>query len=985
MRQSARILFPILLAVLLASSASAFGLSSAADSDLAVAQLEVEATVEPLGIDNVLPRFSWRLESPLRGVLQSSFHILVASNRQLLQEGHADLWDSGKVDSGNPWALYAGAPFKSRSRYYWTVRVETAAGISSGWAQPSWFETALLNPSDWVAEWISGPERPTERLTPEQGLADDAEIREAGEFCRPPLWPQGGFFPSMVKNNHGECRELRPAPMLRTSFQVGKAVAQARVYSTGLGYNDLRINGEPTSQSVLDPAFTNFSKTVYYTTHDVTDLIEPGENVISTTLGSGQYDNAARTWDWGWDLAEWRSTPALRLQLHITYEDGTEETVTSNANWKVSTSGPTRYDSYYLGETYDARKEVPGWDRPGFDDSGWMSVRIADAPGGRARAQTHEAIEVVDVLDPGMVRRPKPGVMVYDVGQNLAGWAQIIVNAPSGSAVELFFSEKLNDDGTASDDTGFALVGGQLQTDYYIAKGDGNEVWKPRFSYKGFRYVQVSGPSASPLPEDVNVSVEAIEVVRTAFQATSAFTSGNPLLNQIHANTRWAMQSNVHGIITDTPIYEKNGWTGDAQLSAGMTSILFDTERLYTKMFRDMIDAQSAEGELPLLSPSNENYGYVGKPAFKPTDCCGSTPAWDAFWFIVPWEAYQRFGDLRALEVTYPAMRKYLDLWIPKWTGKDGDEFDHTLTAGLGDWDPPEGTPTNISLASTAYYARFAQIAAEAAHALGHRDDARRYQELFEEIRMDFNARYLAPDGFYRDSVESPFTHTAQAMPLALDLVPPEKRASLAVRLADDIRENRGGNAYVGILGARYILPALTSEGHIETAFQVATQTDYPSWGYWIRELGWTGLGEFWEATSRSRNHHFFGTIVQWMYEDLAGIRPVAPGFREIAIRPEIPDSLTHVAASYQTVLGHVASSWRKTRSGLEVDVTIPPNAVGIIQLPGTDPRMVTEYGTGTELPAASAPSVSMLSSSEGRIQYRLGSGHYRFRVRKNQ
>jgi len=452
------------------------------------------------------------------------------------------------------------------------------------------------------------------------------------------------------------------------------------------------------------------------------------------------------------------------------------------------------------------------------------------------------------------------------------------------------------------------------------------------------------------------------------------------LLDRIHGNTRWAVESNTFGIITDTPIYEKNAWTGDAQLSSGAAATLFDMERLFTKMARDMVDAQANTGEVPLLAPSNENYGYVGKPAFKPEDCCGATPAWDAFWFVVPWESYQRFGDRRVLETTYPLMQRYLHNWIPRWTQKDGDEYDYTLTAGLGDWDPPEGTPTNIALASTAYYARFARIAASVARVLGREQDAERYDRLFETIRSDFNARFLVGD-IYRDQPDDEFSHTAQVLPLAFGLVPDSLREGLAARLASDIMDHRGGNAYVGILGARYLLPVLTDAGYVDVAHGVVTQTDYPSWGYWIEELGWTALGEYFEATSRSRNHHFFGTPVQWMYESLAGIRSLEPGYEKIVFKPEIPGDLDYLSASVETVRGRVAAEWRATPNGLEVDVTVPPTAVGVVHLPASSPEQIAEIGTGTVVPADRADGVTLVGIEAGRVVLEVGSGTYRFRV----
>ena len=610
---------------LLAQGSSGAGVS--------VTRLETDAAATPLGIDDKAPRFTWILTSGRRGVLQTAFRVLVASRPELAADGRADVWDSNQIDSESPWISYAGPPLASRTRYFWTVRVWAGTDVASEWAAPSWFETGLLEPADWHGQWIAGPER-SGPLTQAHGEADDHAIRAAGELCRPVGWLTTGWSAAAKKNNQGACRELRPAPLLRRSFTIGKPVTRARLYASGVAYADLTLNGRPVSARRLEPAFTNYSKTVDYTTDDVTSLLHPGENVVAAVLGSGQFDDAARTWHWGWEDAEWRGTPRLRLDLHVTYEDGSEDVIVSDRSWKVSVDGPTRFDNYYLGETYDARREIAGWPRPGFDDAAWAAARVVDGPTGVMRAETHEPIEIVATRPAGTRSEPLPGVIVYDVGQNLTGWAELAVEAPAGTAVEVFYSEKLADDGTASTD-GNALVYGQLQTDYYVSKGKGRETWRPRFSYKGFRYVQLSGPNRQPLAAGVAAEIVRVDVVRTSVPDTSTFEVSQPTLAHIHRNTAWAIHSNMAGIITDTPVYEKNGWTGDAQLTSGAASLLVDTERLYRKMFQDMADGQTTEGEVPLLSPSNRNYGYVGKPAFKPVDCCGATPAWDAFWFVL--------------------------------------------------------------------------------------------------------------------------------------------------------------------------------------------------------------------------------------------------------------------------------------------------------------------------------------------------------------
>jgi alpha-L-rhamnosidase len=942
--------------------------------------LETNGATRPLGIDDPHPRLTWHVAASTPGVVQTYRHVLVATHPDLLQPGRADGWDSGAVATGDPWIIYAGVPLRSRTRYYWTVRASTNVGGAGTWAPPEWFETAILSPADWAGQWIAGPERKGP-LTQTEGEADDAAIRAAGEFCRPVGWLTSGWAATAKKNNQGECRELRPAPMFRKTFSITRPVARARLYASGLGYADLALNGQPTSSRQLAPAFTDYEKTVLYTTDDVTALVVQGQNVVSMVLGSGHFDDAARTWDWGWEDAEWRATPRARVDLRITYTDGAEEVVASGATWKVSAEGPTRFDSFYLGETYDARRDAALWREPGFDDRAWAGARVVGGPAGTLRAEAHEPIRVVQRLEPGRRSEPKPGIVVYDVGQNLTGWADLVVEAPAGTPIEIFYTEKIGEDGTASA-VGNDLVYGQLQTDYYVARGGAPETWTPRFSYKGFQYVQVSAPGGTPLAPAVRVSIAGISQVRSSLARTSQFGVSQPTLARIHANTRWAIESNLHGIITDTPVYEKNGWTGDAQLTAGAASLMFDTERLYRKMFQDMADAQTAEGEVPLLSPSNRNYGYVGKPAFKPADCCGATPAWDAFWFVLPWESYMRHGDVRALARTYPLMRKYLDEWVPRWTGRDGDGYAHTLTAGLGDWLPPKDVPTINALVSSAFYAHMARIAADTARALKDEAGAARYDALAARVRDDFNARFLGSDGVYREKPEDGFVQTAQILPLAFGLVPDARRASVAERLADDIVTRRRGHAYVGVIGATYVLPVLTATGHHDVAVEVATKTDEPSWGYWTDALKFTALGESWPADTRSRNHHFFGAIAQWLYEDLAGIRPIEPGFALIEYAPEVPAAgLDSVSATHDSVRGPVRSAWMRGPSGVSFTVVVPPNARGRILLPAADASSVRLEDGGGLRPLSGAAGVQIGAVTDGRLRIDVGSGEYRFHV----
>src|SRR4051794_32646353 len=665
-----------------------------------VTGLEADAASTPLGIDDATPRLSWRLTSDERAVTQSGYRVVVATTAAKAAAGQGDVWDSGGVDSSDPFAEYAGPALAARTRYYWSVRALPA----SGWAEPTWFETAYLDSSQWKGDWISGPARIERKLTYNEGAADDACCQQgattltgavaagarnvkvaavnaftqgstvtlenetptiasvgtpttrttlgaaatagatslrvnditwirvgdtltvdaepvtvtaltpsnfgastvtiaaplaqahanaapvfdagtgvtftaplaaahasgaaltqtnlASDFCRP---PGTGFGPMY----EGNCREIRPEPLLRKSFTVDSAhgaVVKARLYSSGLAYNNVELNGARTSDRVLAPGFTRYTKTVEYTTDDVASLIHPGENVLATRLGSGQYDDETTSNDWHWEDAEWRGTPRLRADLYVTYADGTEQVIHSDDSWKAGL-GPTRFDAYYLGETYDARRAIAGWSAPGFDAGTWSPARTVAAPTGTLRAMTEEPTKVVANHPAGTRTSPRPGVFVYDTGLQRAGWATIKVSgAPAGTPIQILYAEKLNPDGTVTN-AGFTAVG-QIQTDYYIADGTGTpehpEVFQPQFTYKGFQYIQVSAPSdpastqagsgtPQPLAQGTSVTVDSVQEVRQDLATTGTFSAGASLLEKIHQTTLASLHENyVASIITDT-------------------------------------------------------------------------------------------------------------------------------------------------------------------------------------------------------------------------------------------------------------------------------------------------------------------------------------------------------------------------------------------------------------------------------------------------
>lgn len=841
--------------------------------------------------------------------------------------------------------------------------------------------------------------------TPGTGLTLTGALSKAhaaGEAVVGPA-PTDWCRPANGATLSGACKEIRPVPYLRKAFTVSSehgAVTKARVYASGLGWNDMTLNGTNTSaRTFLDPGFTSYDKTVLYTTDDVTGLIKPGENVLAAQLGSGQYDNETTSGNWGWSSAEWRANPTLKADLVITFADGTEQTIKSDTSWKTSDAGPIRYDNHYLGETYDARKELTGWNTAAFDASGWADARSVPGPAGTLIAQQLERTSLIADHPAGTRSLPRPGVILYDTGQQYAGWATTTVTgAPAGTVIQIRYAEKLGADGLVSI-SGYAPAG-QIQTDYFISKGPQAQTWTPRFTYKGFQWVQISAVGGTALPDGVNVTVDSVQEIREPMAPTGVFDSSSDLVDLIERNIRSSVAENyVSGVITDTPTYEKNGWAGDAQLSAPTASLMFDTERHFEKSAIDMVDDQRASGEVPLVSPGTQNYGYEGGPAFKPANAA-ATPIWDAYWFVVPWEGYLRYGDKQSLARTYPGMRQYLLNWLTKWFASDGDQYAFTLSSGLGDWCVPTGAdaplgsatrfsvPTIIAPSSTAYVAYMAKIAADSARALGK--DASDLDALYANVKADFNAKWWdASVGYYRESATQPLVQSMQILPLAFGLVPPERRRALQEKLVHDVLVTREGHQMTGIAGARWIYPVLQEAAEegvpdaAKAAYTIAQQTTYPSYGRWATELSWTSLGEYWEQSSRTRNHHMFGSIGQWFYEGLVGIKPTKPAYEEIEFKPLIGDAgqLNQASASYESVRGKVASSWKKTAGGLQLNVTVPAGATGRVYVPYTDPAKIGEVGTGTPLVASEAPGVKLVGIAGARVVYEVGSGSYAFRA----
>lgn len=875
-----------------------------------VRDLRCEYAVNPLGVEVKEPRLSWRLDSAERGQKQTAYQILVASSQQHLLADQGDLWDSGRVPSSSSiQVVYKGKPLSSRQRCYWKVRVWDKNGRASRYSGPSFWEMGLLSPKDWSAEWIGYP---------------------AG-------WPGRALY-------------------FRYDFELPRAAQQGRAYIAGLGYYELSLNGLRVGDHVMDPAPTDYSKRVLYATYDITPYLRQGPNAIGVIVGNG-----------------WYGMPKLLMQLEVTFADGSSAKFFTRGGhtdlgreWRL-TSGPIVANSIYDGEIYDARLEKPGWNRPDQKrpnphgrTEGWVVAVPVEPPGGRLVSQMIEPIKVVETLTPRSVREPAPGVYVYDAGQNLAGWAALRLRGKQGAQVTLRYAENLKPDGTVNQDN----LRKAAATDVYISKGGEVETWEPRFTYHGFRYVQLEGYPGRPTLDELT-----IKAVRTSVEANGKFECSNALLNRIHQMVWWTEASNLHGIPTDCPQRdERMGWLNDLTVRIEQALYNFHLPRFYAKFLEDVRDTQAEDGSITDTAP----FKWGRRPA-DPVS---------ASYLLLAWELYRHYGDTRAMARHFDGFKAWVNFLI--------SNSDNLIVryGSWGDWSPPItfGTPgsigagavsrdTPVQLMSTGYLYYCARLLSQMAGILGRKTEQAHYQSLARQVAEAFNRRYWneAAGGYGANN------QAANAFALFLGIVPKERLLRVVGNLVKDV-EKHDWHLTTGNLCTKYLLEALTEHGRVDAAYRIVTQETYPSWGFMLAN-GATTLWERWEHKTggemNSHNHPMMGSVGSWFYKYLAGIMPdpQSAGFARIIIRPHVVRDLKWVRAEYTSPHGQIGSFWEREDGKLKLKVRIPVNSTAKVWFPGEDPGAVTEGGA----PASSAPGVTFLRKEARALVFEIGSGDYEF------
>jgi alpha-L-rhamnosidase len=874
-----------------------------AEGPEAPTDLRCEYLSNPLGIDVHEPRFSWVLHHTARAQAQTAYQVLISNRTEGVERDTGDVWDSGKVASSDSiQVVYAGKPLSSGKTYYWKVRYWDTAGKASPYSAAAQFEMGLLSREEWKGQWIGG------------------------------------------------------GNLLRKEFSLDGKVVRARAYVTALGYYELTINGEKVGTNVLDPAWTTYPKRVLYTTYDITHQLRNGKNALGAMLGGGWATLGERFFTP--DIGAYYKAPALLIQFNIELEGGKTASVASDSSWKVA-QGPIVSDSVYDGEIYDARRELPGWDRPGYDDSAWSGAQTVEGSKGTLSAQMMPPIRVIDSMVPVSIANPKPGVYVFDMGQNMSGWVQLRVQGPAGTQVRLRFAELVYPDGMINREN----LEAAKSRDIYTLKGEGQETYEPRFTYHGFRYVEVTGYPGIP-----NLDSLRGRVVHTAVGTVGSFVASKQILNDIQRLIHWSQLTNLFSIPTDCDQRnERQGWMGDAQATAEEAMMNFDMAAFYTNFIRDMRDAQAPDGELPDTVP--RKYGSV------PGDL-----GWQTAYPLLCWYMWQQYGDSRILQENYDGLKKYVE-FLRSHAQDNVYRLHHE-----GDWVELAHTPGDY-IADVWYYydvslfSRMAQV-------LGNSSDAASYGQLAAQIKDALNRTFFDGNtGNYANG-----TQTANAMPLFLDLVPKDQRESVAENLTNDIVYYQNTHVTTGFIGVKFLMPVLTAIGRSDLAYELAAQTTYPSWGYMV-EHGATTLWELWQEKTgpamNSQDHIMFGSVGAWFYNALGGITlsPDSVGYQHIRIAPQVVEDLHWASASVDTIRGTVASSWSHFPGVMTLEVVIPVNSDARVVIPSEEQMTDVVIREGDRVVWENGHYVSgdpglTGAAQDGRdVIFQVGSGHYSFRL----
>ncbi len=876
-------------------------------SQINITNLKCEYLTNPIGIDSENPRFTWQIHSDISGIEQNSFRLLVGTDSVEVSQGKGDFWDSGLVNSSIVLTEYKGSDLKPFTRYFWKVELNFDNQTETVSSNVASFETGMVNQNNWKGNWIS----------------------DTYDF------------------------NVKPAPYFRKEFSVEKKVKSARVYIAVAGLYELTLNGEKVGDHRLDPMYTRFDRRNLYVTYDVTNQLK-NKNAIGVVLGNGWYNHQS-TAVWYFDKAPWRARPKFCLDLRILYEDGTEEIISSGADWKTASS-PIILNSIYTAEHYDARLEIPGWDNPDFDDNKWANVMVTGAPSKNIVAQEMVPIRNVEKLDVKSMRKFNDTTYLFDFGRNISGVTEIKVQGIEGTKISLVHAERLKKDGHVdlsninvhyrpTDDSD------PFQTDILILSGGKEDSFMPKFNYKGFQYVEVISDKPIELSEE---SLTAY-FMHSDVKQVGNINSSNEILNKTWKAANSSYLSNLFGYPTDCPQREKNGWTGDAQINVETGLYNFDAITVYEKWMADHRDEQQPNGVLPAIIPT-DGWGYHW----------ANGPDWTSTIAIIPWNVYLFYGDKKILEDCYDNIKLYVDYIDYNWPSGITDW-------GLGDWVPVKSqTPKEFT--STAYYYADVLILSKTAKLLGKTQDYEIYSALAKKIKNAVNEKYLNKEtGIYGSGLQ-----TEQSVALFWGLVPDELVKEVAGNLAKRV-EADNYHLDVGLLGTKTILNALSENGYADVAYKVASQEDFPSWGWWIVN-GATTFYENWplDATSDiSMNHIMFGEIDAWYYKALGGLFPDEknPGFKNVILKPNFVKGLDKFEAKHESPYGTIISNWERVGKKINYEIIIPSGSTATLEL---EANKIKEGGKEPTV----NNSIELTKIGTQLYKIKLKSGKYVFEIR---
>lgn len=888
--------------------------------DLSVKDLTCEHKNNPVGIGALHPRLSWKITGTGNNIMQTAFSLRVATDNKF--SSSKIVWQSGKTESAESILQpYAGTELKSGQRYFWQVKIWDNKGKESKWSEVGFWEMGLLSPSEWKGKWIE--------------MTNDT-LRYA------------------------------PSPHFRKEFTISKTIASARVYVTSHGFYELHLNGKKVGDQVLTPGWTSYSKRLQYQVFDVTGLIVKGNNAIGAVLGDGWFRG---TLGWGDNWAVYGKRLGLLLQMKITFTDGTESLVTSDETWKASNEGAIRMNDIYDGETYDATKKLTGWDLTSYNDKNWTGVRIANYDNKNIIASEGSPIRKIQEIKPVRIFKTPKGSLIVDMGQNMVGWLRLKVSGKKGDVITLRHAEVMDKFGEFYTTN---LRSAKTQLTYTLA-GTGEEIYEPRFTFMGFRFVEVLG-----FPGELTLDNLTGVVVHSDMLVTGSYECSNPLINQLQHNIQWGQKGNFVDVPTDCPQRdERLGWTGDAQAFCRTAAYNMDVSSFFTKWLKDISADQRPGGEVPDVIPDILN--KQGSATVQPS------AGWGDVAVIAPWTMYLVYGDKQILENQYPGMKA----WVEYIRKKAGDSYIWKGGSKYGDWlfyHPPVNNHTEPDgytehdFIATAFYAYSTSILAETAKALGRTDDAKLYSDLFKKIKEVFIDEYVTKGG--RVGTNS---QTSYVLALKFKLLPDNLTEKAAGFLASDIK-SRQNRLSTGFLGTPYLCHVLSDNGYTDVAYDLMLQEEYPSWLYPVK-MGATTIWERWDGEKtdstfqdpgmNSFNHYAYGAIGDWMYRVSAGIETMGPGYKHIVIQPHPSNKLSFSKATFESSYGPIASGWERTGNKIIVSIKVPANTIATIILPVNSASKAMENGKSI----SEDKNLSDIKADGNKLTFTVGSGNYVFEI----